>query len=233
MGAAADRLSERQGIAQRVQAARLETKLAVGGLVAIAVHVVDDNFVQPPPGTSPGDHLVSGLVPLAMLAVVAAAYPRLRAGFRGALALFFGLLGIVIGAIEPAYYGPKEGLSGDDYTSLLALAGAITLIAVAVVTLWRSRRRDDRQAWRYTRRFLLGLAALLVAAFVVFPLSLSYGFTHAARTKTETGNLGAPYHDVAFETGDGLRLKGWFVPAKNRATVIVRGSERARLGLRP
>jgi alpha/beta superfamily hydrolase len=221
MGAAADRLSERQGIAQRVQAARLETKLAVGGLVAIAVHVVDDNFVQPRPGTSAGDHLVSGLVPLAVLGVVAAAYPRLRAGFRAALALFFGVLGIVIGGIEPAYYGPKEGLSGDDYTSLLALAGGIVLIAVGAVTLWRSRRRDDRHAWRYTRRFLLGIAALLVAFFVIFPLSLSYGFTHVARTKTESGNLGLLYRTVAFETSDGLRLKGWFVPSRNRATVIV------------
>jgi uncharacterized protein len=221
MGVAADRLPERQGVFDRARGAGFETKLAVGGLVGIAVHVVDDNFVQPPPGTSAGDHLVSGLVPLAALGFVAAAYPRLRAGFRAALALFFGVLGIVIGGIEPAYYGPKEGLSGDDYTSLLALAGGVVLIAVGAVTLWRSRRRDDRHAWRYTRRFLLGIAALLVAFFVIFPLSLSYGFTHVARTKTESGNLGLPYRTVAFETSDGLRLKGWFVPSRNRATVIV------------
>jgi hypothetical protein len=35
--------------------------LFVVALGAIALHVVDDSFVQPQPGTSAGDHLVSGL----------------------------------------------------------------------------------------------------------------------------------------------------------------------------
>lgn len=221
MGVAADRLPEQRGALERVRAARLETKLGIAGLLAIAIHVLDDNFLQPPPGTSAADHLVSGLVPLGVLAAATAAYPRLRAGARAALALFFGVLGIVIGGIEAAYYGPKEGLSGDDYTGLLALAGGVVLLAVGAVTLWRSRRRDDGIVRRYSRRLLLGVAAVLVLAFVVFPLSLAYGFTHAARTTTESGSLGAPYHEVAFETSDGLRLKGWFVPSRNRATVIV------------
>ena len=42
----------------------------------IALHIVDDSFVQPQPGTSAADHLVSGLVPLAVLALAAFAYPR-------------------------------------------------------------------------------------------------------------------------------------------------------------
>ena len=67
---------------------------------------------------------------------MAAAYPRLRAGARGALALVFGVLGIVIGGIEAAYYGPKVGLSGDDYTGLLALAGGVVLLGVGAVTLY-------------------------------------------------------------------------------------------------
>jgi dienelactone hydrolase len=45
--------------------------------------------------------------------------------------------------------------------------------------------------------------------------------THAARTNTPHGDLGAPYQAVAFDASDGLRLKGWFVPSKNGATVIV------------
>ena len=160
-------------------------------------------------------------MPLGVVCAVAAAYPRLRAGARAAFALFFGVLGIVIGGIEPAYYGPKVGLSGDDYTGLLALAGGVVLLGVGTVTLWRSRRRDDGLVRRYGRRVLLTLAGALVVAFILFPLSLSYGFTHAARTTTASGNLGAPYRNVAFETTDGLRLKGWFVPSKNGATVIV------------
>ena len=59
----------------------------------IALHVVDDNFLQPQPGTSAGDHLVSGLVPLGVLGLAAWGYPRLRAGLRAVLALFFGIFG--------------------------------------------------------------------------------------------------------------------------------------------
>ena len=59
-----------------------ESRLARGALAVVALHVADDNFLQPQPGTSAADHLVSGLVPLAVLALAAWAYPRLRAGFR-------------------------------------------------------------------------------------------------------------------------------------------------------
>jgi len=54
-----------------------ETILFLIGLALIALHVLDDNFVQPQPGTSPGDHLVSGLVPLAVLGLAAARHRRL------------------------------------------------------------------------------------------------------------------------------------------------------------
>ena len=43
----------------RIRAAGSETKLAVTGTAVIAVHVLDDNFLQPQPGTSAADHLVS------------------------------------------------------------------------------------------------------------------------------------------------------------------------------
>ena len=58
--------------------ARREYALFLMGTGAIAVHVLDDSFVQPEPGTSARDHLVSGLVPIFALLVAAWAYPRLR-----------------------------------------------------------------------------------------------------------------------------------------------------------
>ena len=56
--------------------------LFLAAVAVIAVHVLDDSFIQPEPGTSAGDHLVSGLVPLAALAIAAVAYPRARPGVR-------------------------------------------------------------------------------------------------------------------------------------------------------
>lgn len=87
------------------RAAAFRSELA-GLLIAtsvIALHVVDDNFLQSAPGTSASDHLASGLVPLALLVAVAAVYSRLRAGARDATAMTLGAVAITIG-IPGAYY---------------------------------------------------------------------------------------------------------------------------------
>jgi dienelactone hydrolase len=218
---AADQVSERHGLRERVAAAEAETKVAVAAFAAVALHVLDDTFFQPEPGTSAADHLVSGVVPVALLVCAAVAYPRVRPGLRAALAIILGLLAIPIGATEAVYYGRSEGLSGDDFTGLLAAAAGVVLVGLGIRTAWRSRKRGGSRAWRYGRRALIALAALLTASFVLFPLGLSYGFTHVARLKTPEGNLGAPYEPVSFQSHDGLRLDGWFVPSRNGATVIV------------
>jgi len=105
---AADHVAARRGLWERV-AAEAETKVAVVAFAAIALHVLDDSFFQPEPGTSAADHLVSGLLPVALLVGAAVAYPRLRPGLRAALAVVLGVLGIVMGSIEAAYYAPSEG----------------------------------------------------------------------------------------------------------------------------
>src|SRR5215216_7445090 len=95
-------------------------------VAVIALHVLDDNFVQPQPGTSPGDHLVSGLVPLGLLGLAAWAYPRLSGGRRGALALLAGPLALAT-AIEAFHYTREVGPSGDDFTGLATLAAGLLL----------------------------------------------------------------------------------------------------------
>src|SRR4051812_4316013 len=103
----------------------LETVVFLIGLALIAAHVLDDNYVQPQPGMSPGDHVISGLVPLALLGLGTWAHPRLRGAWRGGLALVAGVLGIAAG-IEGLYYAREVGPSGDDFTSLLCLpAGGV------------------------------------------------------------------------------------------------------------
>ena len=190
--------------------------LAIG---LIALHVVDDSFVQPQPGTSAADHLVSGLVPLALLALAAGAYARLRAGRRAVLALVIGVFGLGT-ASEAWYYTREVGASGDDYTGLLAIPAGLLLLAVGVATLWRSRRLVERMPRRYLRRALIGVGSLIAGVVVMFPLVSSYGYTHIARAVVPKPDLGADFEDVSFTTGDGLELTGWYVPSKNGATVI-------------
>jgi dienelactone hydrolase len=196
-----------------------ETVLFLIGIALIALHVIDDNYLQPEPGMSPGDHLVSGLVPLALLGLAAWAYPRLRGGWRGTLALISGVLGIT-GGIEGFYYTRELGPSGDDFTSLLSLAAGLLLLGLGAVTLWRTRRMDGSRWWRYPRRALLGAAGFVVAAVLLIPIGLGYVTTHTGRAVVPPNHLGVPYEDVKFTTSDGLELDGWYVPSKNGAAVI-------------
>jgi hypothetical protein len=195
------------------------TRLFVLAVAAIALHVLDDSFLQPSPGTSAGDHLVGGLVPLAVLALAAWLYPRLRGGRRVAMALVLGAFGIVSG-IEAVHYATKVGASGDDYTGLLAIPAGLLLLGLGAVTLWRTRRTNGNRAWRYLRRLLLGASGVAVALFVVAPMSAGYLFTHLGRPVVPAANLGAGYEEVSFTTSDGLELSGWYVPSRNGAAVI-------------
>ena len=57
----------------------MSTPIAVG---IVGLHIVDDNFLQPEPGTPARDHLASGLIPVVALAAIAMVYPRQRARLR-------------------------------------------------------------------------------------------------------------------------------------------------------
>jgi hypothetical protein len=196
------------------------TRIARLALAVMALHVIDDSFLQPPDGTSAGDHLASGLVPLAAFALVAWTFPRMRAGARAASALLLAPLGIALGAEAVRYWG-EVGLSGDDYSGLHAIPAGLALLGVAAVILWSSRRLDDSRAWRYPRRLLLAGAGLLGAAWVAFPLVLSYGVTHITRADAPTARLGTHHENVILHTRDGLDLPGWYIPSRNRAAVVV------------
>jgi uncharacterized protein len=188
-------------------------------IALIALHVVDDNFLQPQPGTSAGDHLVSGLVPLAVLGLAAWAYPRLSGGLRGAMALLLGPLGIAAG-IEAVHYTNTVGPSGDDFTGLLTVPAGLLLIGLGAVTLWRTRRIEGNRAWRYARRALLAAAGVVVTYAVVIAIGLAYVTTHTGRAVVPPDELGVAHENVSFATSDGLKLEGWYIPSKNGAAVI-------------
>ena len=208
------------GILARVAGAvRSETALARIAIGLVALHVVDDNFLQPNPGTSAGDHLASGLVPLAILAVAAALYPRFRAGVRASLAGTLGGIGIAFG-VPGAYYLLDGAASGDHYTGLLSIVAGALLLLSAPVILWKARRSGGRRRRRYLRRALEFAPALLLLLFVVVPVGYSYLYTHTGRTAT-TPDLRVPYESVTVTTSDSLNLAASYVPSQNRAAVIL------------
>lgn len=187
-------------------------------LAVIAIHIVDDNYIHPQPGVSATDHLVSGLVPLALIGLAAWAYPRLRGGWRGALAIASGMLGVAAG-LEAVHYTRAVGASGDDFTGLLALPAALTLLGLGAAELWRTRRTEGSLWWRYPRRALIAGAAF-VPAFMVVMAGLGYVTTHAGRAVVPADRLGVAHEDVSFTTADGLELRGWYIPSRNGAAII-------------
>jgi hypothetical protein len=189
-------------------------------IALMALHILDDSFLQPANGTSAGDHLVSGLVPLAGLAAAAWGFGRVRPGARVVLAFLLAPLGIVLGA-EAIYYMRHGGLSGDDFTGLLAIPAGAALIGIGAVTLWTSRRLDDSRYWRYPRRALIAGAGLLGLLSVSAPIAMSYGFTHITRAEVPAADLRTAYEDVTLTTADGLKLAGWYIPSRNGAAVMV------------
>jgi uncharacterized protein len=195
--------------------------LFLASVAAIALHVADDSFLQPQPGTSAGDHLVSGLLPLTALALTATVHARLRDGARAATALVVGFFGVVVG-IEAIHYTTQVGPSGDDFTGLLSIPAGIALLGLGLGTLWKTRRRNGSLPRRLVRRSATGAASLVVFVFVLFPLGFAYVGTHAARPPVDDIDLGgATVEAVELHTSDGLQLEGSYVPSKNGAAVIV------------
>ena len=201
----------------RVRLGQFRLVQLVTGVVAL--HVADDNFLQPNPGTTAADHLASGLIPLALLAAGAVAYGRLRAGARAAVALLLGFLGVLV-SIEAMYYTRAEGASGDDYSGLLSLPAGFLLLGLGAFTLWTSRTTGDPLWRRYGRRVLIAAGVAVCGMTLLLPVGISYVVTHTLRAEVPAARLGVAHEDVAFTTSDGLRLKGWYIPSRNGAAVI-------------
>jgi uncharacterized protein len=188
--------------------------LAATATAAIALHVADDSFLQPEPGTSAADHLVSGLVPLAVLVAVAIAAPRLRPGMAAWLRVAVGLLGVVAGSVEAGYHVASGPVAGDDYTGFLALPAGVALVGTGVATLWRTRRRR-----RPLRRVGIAAVTATIGFFVVVPLLSTYGYTHFG-TRSMPPSLGLAHETVTLAACDGVKLAAWYVPSRNGAAVI-------------
>jgi dienelactone hydrolase len=201
------------------RAGRVEQVVVVAAVGAVAVHVMDDSFLQPEPGTWAGDHLIGGVVLLTTLVLAAAVYIRVRAGLRATIALTLGVFGLAAAA-EAAVAVVQGGPSRDDYTGLLAAVAGLTLFGVGAATLWRSRRLDGSRMRRYVRRFVIGAVSLAVFYGTVFPVASAYVITHVRLGSPGLADLGVGHEDVTLTTSDGLALSGWYVPSKNGAAVI-------------
>jgi uncharacterized protein len=185
-------------------------------LAVVAIAVADDAYVHPEPGVVPGDHIVSGLVPLGVLVTLAATAPRLPVLLRGWLAIFTGALAITAGVTDGIRHIAVDRLSGDDVTAVLrGLAGGV-LVLLGIAVLWRIRRRDRGRL----RRAAVGLGVLVCAILIVLPAGIAVIATHKARSPLTAMSLGRAAESVRLTTSDGLKLRAWYVSSRNGAAVI-------------
>jgi dienelactone hydrolase len=202
-----------------------ESLLFAAAAAVIAVHATVDSFIAPEPGTGPGDHLARGLVTLALLALAAAAYPRLRAGAQAAIAAALGALALE-GAVLAVRDGQATGARGEDWTGFLLGPIALVLLALAVTLVWRSRK-PGRLRW--LRRAALTALTVVGAYLLVVPVAMAILSTHRPRAAVEQVSLGRPYEQVTLRTSDGLQLAGWYVRSRNGAAVISYPTRKGKL----
>ncbi len=185
--------------------------LAFSAAVAvIALHVLVDAFVFLEAGVSRADHLVPGLVPVAILALAALLFPRVRPGLGAVVALVLGALAFV--GFSVTLSGARaDGVGGSDWTGfLLAPAGAV-LVVLGARLLWRTRRRDGSLARRLGRRALFAVALVVVLYYVVLPASMALVATQRPRRVDPVADVGAPARPVTVTTADGLDLWALYV----------------------
>ena len=183
----------------------------------IGLHTIADAFIAREPGVELADHVVSGLVPLVLLAAAVAGFRVGRPGLRAVLALALGVLALE-GFVLAVADARGVGVRGDDWTGFALAPAGLTLIALGVSLSWRSRKRQGR---RLVRRSLIGVAAVLGVYWVLLPVGVALMATHRPQEPVEAVDLGRGSQPVMLRTADGLDLRGRYVTSRNGAAVIV------------
>ena len=184
------------------------------------LHALDDAFLNRQAGVGLGQHALAAVISVAAGIAAIVAFPRLRPGFRAAIALVFGVFAIVNGTLHLIHV-TDGGVSGSDLTGVLALASGVvlTLLGLAIPFVHRGEGTRTRVR-RWVNRVVAVVAGALALYAFVFPTSLAIIQTHKYREP-----IGSPpsaeYRAVSFTSSDGLELSGWYRPSRNRAAVVV------------
>ncbi len=197
-----------------------EALLFIVAVAVAVVHALDDAFLGRQPGVGLGQHALAGLLALLAGAAAVVAFPRLRPGLRATVAIAFGVPALVNGAMH-AVHIKFDAPADSDLTGVLALLAGAFLIGFGATLPWRRRREittSTRRRWANRALAVPGGAA--VALLVVVPIAMAVFETHKPRER-----IGAPpnaaYRQIAFDSSDGLRLKGWYRPSRNGAAILV------------
>ena len=152
-----------------------------------------------------------------------------RAGVAAVVgALTFGVAGVLSGQLIDERGGVLGALEW--LLRTLVVIGACLFIVGGLVVVFRLRKlvRPRPLGW------LIALAVALVFAwFVAVPIGFGVYLTHLPlRREVRDADLGTRKQAVSLPGADSIRLRGWYVPSRNRAAVIaLHGTASNRLGV--
>ncbi len=186
----------------------------------VVVHLLDDAFVDGPRGVSVWSNLATDVVPMAVLVVAAIAFVIVPDAVRAWIAFVIGALLIIDGGLHIAHISKNGGLGGSDLTGVLAGLAGIVFLGLAIVLLARPKS-SRRPLPRWGARVGVVLVILVTAFLVIQPLGGAMYIVHKQPIHVDDSKLPIAHENVTFDSTDGLKLSGWYVPPKNGAVVIV------------
>jgi len=180
------------------------------------LHALDDAFLDRQPGVGLGQHALAASAAVAGAGAAIWVFPRVRPSLRALLAFVLGTLAAVNGAMHVQHIN-VDGPAHSDLTGVLAFAAGLVLAGLAAAILWRHRRPGSLRVW--IQRALAPVAVIAFSYLALGPIAL--GIVEVHKWREPIGPTPAGYRDVAFRSGDGLRLTGWYRPTTNGATVLL------------
>jgi uncharacterized protein len=143
-------------------------------------------------------------------------------------ALTFVVAGVLSGVLIDEYDGVLGALEWLLRTLVVIGAGLFIVGGMLVVLRLRRLVRPRPLGW------LIAIAAFLAFVwFIAVPVGFGVYLTHLpSRREVRDADLGARKQPVTLTGADDLRLRGWYVPSRNRAAVIaLHGTASNRLGV--
>jgi len=191
-------------------------------MAAAWLHFIDASLIQPQANATPLERL---LQVVAALTLPPAAVLWFNSAGRWTRIALSAVGGVVLGSVGIVIHGLDVLRNGFELASLSGLflipAGLVLTVIAALSSMRIARRR------RYRPLVALGVVGSLL--YVAYPFFAAVYVTHVPRREVADGDMGAPYEDVAFQTGGGETIRGWYVQSKNGAAVMVlHGSGGAR-----
>lgn len=189
----------------------------------ISVHFIDAATFHAQHNASLVERVLQLVAALAAGPALALAYLLATRTSRGVLAIAAGIPALSVGIGIHIIGIARNGWGSGDATGVLMAVAGAGLIVIGWGTLEAAIRR-----WRY--RLLTLPLAIPFILFVLIPGTMVVFVTHASRYEIRPVDLGAPYETVSFATDDGVTIRGWYVPSRNGAAVmVVHGSGGARI----